>query len=172
MGQAWFRSPTVSPSVPHPLLPKLEALARQTCAAHGCELKGVALLSHRIPITLQVLVQRASGGDITLDNCAALSPTLAEALESEGLLTDEAYVLEVSSPGVSEELHDDRDFRSFRGFPVAVRFRDAKGSESRCEGLLLERTSSELQINQRGRTKRFPLEAVIQVLLVTPSVES
>lgn len=156
----------------HPLLPQLEALARQTCAAHGCELRGVTLLSHRIPMTLQVLVQRASGDDITLDNCAALSSPLAEALESEGLLTDEAYVLEVSSPGVSEELHDDRDFRSFRGFPVAVRFSDAKGSESRCEGLLLERTESELLINLRGRTKRIPRDALIQVLLVTPSAES
>jgi ribosome maturation factor RimP len=158
--------------VPHPLLPKLEAVARQTCAAHGCELRGVALLSHRIPMTLQVLVQRASGGEITLDNCAALSPPLAEALESEGLLTDEAYVLEVSSPGIGEELRDDRDFRSFRGFPVAVHFRDAKGSASRCEGLLLERTASELQINQRGRTRRIPREAVTQVLLVTPAIES
>ena len=131
-------------------------------------LRGVHLHTHRIPMTLQVLVQRADGQDISLDECAGLSAPLGEAIEAAGLLGEAAYVLEVSSPGVSEELHDDRDFRSFRGFPVAVLHRDAKGSEVRCDGLLLERDATDLLLNIRGRTKRIPREALIQVRLVTP----
>ncbi|MFM7452502.1 MAG: ribosome assembly cofactor RimP [Cyanobium sp.] len=153
----------------HPLIPELEQLAQAALAHTPFELRGVQLLTHRIPLTLQVLVQRRDGQDISLDECAGLSTPLGDALDAAGLLGETPYVLEVSSPGVSEELHDDRDFRSFRGFPVAVLHRDARGSEARCEGLLLERNDAELQLNIRGRIKRIPREAVLQVRLATAS---
>ncbi|MFQ6540010.1 MULTISPECIES: ribosome maturation factor RimP [Aphanothece] len=155
--------------MPHPLIPELESLARTILAGLGFELRGVNLQTHRIPMTLQVLAQRGDGVDISLDECASISAPLDEAIEQAGLLAEEPYVLEVSSPGVSDRLHDDRDFRSFRGFPVGVSFLDAKGQETRCQGLLLERTDTELLINLRGRTKRIPRDAVLEVLLVTPS---
>jgi ribosome maturation factor RimP len=151
----------------HPLIPELERLVQAALAATDFEVRGVQLLTHRIPLTLQVMAQRRDGRDISLDECAGLSGALGEAIEATGLLGEAAYVLEVSSPGVSEELHDDRDFRSFRGFPVAVLHRDSQGREARCEGLLLERNDAELQLNIRGRIKRIPREAVLQVRLVT-----
>lgn len=152
--------------MPHPLIPELEQLARNALGQAGFELRAVQLHTHRIPLTLQVLVQRSDGNDISLDDCASLSAPLGEAFEAAGLLGEAAYVLEVSSPGVSEDLRDDRDFRSFRGFPVAVRYRDGRGGEAQGDGLLLERTASELRINIRGRTKRIPREDVITVRLV------
>lgn len=154
--------------MPHPLLPDLERLAQAAVATSGFALKGVHLFTHRIPMTVQVLVQRADGSDISLDECASLSAPLGEAIEAAELLGD-AYVLEVSSPGVSDELHDDRDFRSFRGFPVAVRCRDSKGLELRREGLLLERDATDVHLNIRGRTQRIPRDSVISVCLVSPS---
>ncbi|MEX1315933.1 MAG: ribosome maturation factor RimP [Synechococcaceae cyanobacterium] len=153
--------------MPHPLIPELERIAQSAVDAAGFGLRAVQLHTHRIPMTVQVLVQRRDGSDISLDDCASLSAPLGEAIEAAGLLGEAAYVLEVSSPGLSEELRDDRDFRSFRGFPVAVRYRDIRGSEAHCDGLLLERTASELQINIRGRTKRIPRETVITVRLVS-----
>jgi ribosome maturation factor RimP len=120
---------------------------------------------------LQVLVQKADGSDISLDECASLSAPLGDAIEASELLPG-AYVLEISSPGIGEELHDDRDFRSFRGFPVEVQFRDAKGAEIRREGLLLERDAEALHLNLRGRTLRIPRDDVIAVRLVTASGDS
>jgi len=120
---------------------------------------------------VQVLVQRADGSDISLDECASLSAPLGEAIEAAELLGD-AYVLEVSSPGVSDDLHDDRDFRSFRGFPVAVHCRDSKGLAVRREGLLLERDATDVHLNIRGRTQRIPRDSVISVCLVTPTQAS
>lgn len=154
--------------MPHPLLPELERLAQLAVAAAGFELKGVHLFTHRIPMTVQVLVQRADGSDISLDECASLSAPLGEAIEAAEWLGD-AYVLEVSSPGVSDNLHDDRDFRSFRGFPIEVICRDDQGLEVRREGLLLERDAKDLHLNVRGRTQLIPRDAVIRVSLVTPA---
>ncbi|MEY4430828.1 MAG: hypothetical protein RLZZ533_764 [Cyanobacteriota bacterium] len=156
-------------ALPHPLIPDVERLASQVATAAGYQLCGIQLLTHRIPMTLQVQLRLADGGDVNLDDCAAFSGVLGDALEADGLL-EEAYVLEISSPGISEELSEDRDFRSFRGFPVCVRYRDAKtGAEAEREGLLLERDDDSVHLNVRGRTVRLPRPTVISVRLITPS---
>jgi len=155
--------------LPHPLIPDLRTLASQVAASAGFQVCGVQLLSHRIPMTLQVQLRLADGGDVNLDDCARFSVLLDAALEA-GELLQEAYVLEISSPGIGEELSEDRDFRSFRGFPVEVRYTDARtGGEARREGLLLERDATTVHLNVRGRTVRFPRSDVLAVRLVAPT---
>lgn len=154
--------------LPHPLLPELERLASEAASSAGLAVKGVELLSHRIPMTLRVLVQRSDGSDVSLDECAALSAPLGDALETGGLL-ESAYVLEVSSPGIGEELLTERDFASFRGFPVAVDHCGAAGAATSLEGLLLGRDDRAVLLNQRGRTLRIPRDEVQRVRLTSPS---
>jgi ribosome maturation factor RimP len=153
--------------LPHPLAADLEQLCRRVVLEAGLELKAVHVLTHRIPMTVQVLVQRADGVDVSLEECAALSSPLGEALEASDLL-ETPYVLEVSSPGIGEELSSDRDFVSFRGFPVEVLHLEADGNEAAREGLLLGRDEQNVQLNVRGRSVRFPRAAVVRVRLVTP----
>ena len=155
--------------MPHPLIPEIHTLAQQVAESAGFQVCGVQLLTHRIPMTLQVQVRLADGGDVTLDQCADFSHLLGEALEG-GSVLEEAYVLEISSPGIGEQLKDDRDFRSFRGFPVCVRSRDPdSGAEHEREGLLLERNESHVLLNVRGRSVRLARADVISVRLITPS---
>jgi ribosome maturation factor RimP len=156
--------------LPHPLLPELERLIGQAATASGMHLCGVQLFTHSIPMTLQVLIRPRPGGDVTLDQCAAFSSVLDGVLESADLLR-EPYVLEVSSPGLGDDLRDDRDFRSFRGFPVQVSVRDDSGHTQQRDGLLLERTDSDLHINVRGRVVRIPRGSVERVRLVSAAAE-
>jgi ribosome maturation factor RimP len=155
----------------YPLIPRLEALVQELLASGDFELRAVQLQAHRIPLTVQLLVQRTDGEDISLDECAALSAPIGDAIDAADLLPD-AYVLEISSPGIEEELRHDRDFRSFRGFPVEVHYRDGKGAEVRREGLLLERNAEAVHLNLHGRTKRIPRGDVIAVRLVSPAHEA
>lgn len=158
-----------SAAVPHPLSAELESLARATAAVAGLEVRGVEVLTHRIPMTLRVLVQRTDGTDVSLDECAAFSGPLGEALEAAALF-ENAYVLEISSPGIGEELRSDRDFESFRGFPVEVLRDDgADGAQTRLAGLLLGRDDEVVLLNLRGRTVRIPRPTVRQVRLTAPS---
>lgn len=120
------------------------------------------------PMTLEVQIRHSNGADVSLDDCAQFSGVLGEALESSELL-NEAYVLEISSPGIGEQLATDRDFQTFRGFPVEVTHRDNNDAEHRLDGLLLERDEESLQINIRGRIKRIPRDQVIGVRLISPS---
>lgn len=154
--------------MPHPLAADLEQLCRRVALGAGLELRGVQVLTHRIPMTVQVVVQRPDGVDVSLEECAALSSPLGEALDGSDLL-EAPYVLEVSSPGIGEELCSDRDFVSFRGFPVEVRRLDAEGKEVAREGLLLGRDGQDVQLNVRGRIVRIPRAAVVRVRLVTPA---
>lgn len=155
------------PPLPHPLVPRLEQLAREVAEQDGMDVQEVRLHTHRIPLTVQVLVRRADGGDISLEHCAALSGPLSVAIETSGLLTS-SYVLEVSSPGIGEDLLSERDFMSFRGFPVEVLHRPSPGSERRSEGLLQGRDDEAVLLNARGRSIRIPRQEVVAVRLVSP----
>ena len=118
-------------------------------------------------MTLEVQIRHGSGGDVSLDDCADFSRVFGDALEASSLLT-EAYVLEISSPGLGEQLSSERDFLTFRGFPIEVLHRSKDDSEQRLEGLLLERNEEALQINIHGRIKRISREQVIAVRLTNP----
>ena len=119
-------------------------------------------------MTVQVQIRRTSGDDVSLDDCAGFSAPMGEAIESSALLA-EAYVLEISSPGIGDQLQTERDFQTFRSFPVDVIFRDDDGREQRQSGTLLERTADHVQINIRGRVKRIPRDSVIRVELTSPT---
>ncbi|WP_216901345.1 ribosome assembly cofactor RimP [Synechococcus sp. CCY 9618] len=157
--------------MPHPLTDNLEQLARPVARAAHLEVRSVEVLAHRIPLTVVVRVQRADGTDVHLDECAAVSGPLAEALEASGLLTM-AYVLEVSSPGIGEDLLSDREFTSFRGFPVEVLLRRADGAETSHRGHLLSRDEQVVQLNARGRILRLPRGEVLRVRLTEAPSDS
>ena len=142
-------------------------MAADVAASNGFDLCGIQLLTHMSPMTLEVQIRHSSGTDVSLDDCAGFSGVLGDALEASSLLTD-AYVLEISSPGIGEQLSSDRDFQTFRGFPIEVHHRDKGETEQRLEGLLLERDADTLQINIRGRIKRIPRDCVIDVRLTSP----
>jgi ribosome maturation factor RimP len=115
-------------------------------------------------MTVQVVVEQTDGSDVTLEACAALSGPLGEALEGAELL-ESAYVLEVSSPGLSDLLETDRDFTSFRGFPVELTLRSEGAATTRKSGLLLGRSEDSITINVRGRSVKLPRESVVEVRL-------
>jgi ribosome maturation factor RimP len=120
------------------------------------------------PMTVQIQIRRPSGDDVTLDDCAGFSAPMGEALENSALLT-EAYVLEISSPGIGEHLQSDRDFQTFRRYPVDVIQRDTEGTQHKHSGTLLERTENHIKISIHGRIKQIPRDCVVSVELTSPT---
>jgi ribosome maturation factor RimP len=74
--------------------------------------------------TLQVMAERPETGQLVLDDCAALSHRISDridVLEDQGeVLIDEAYRLEVSSPGIDRPLTRPRDFAQWTGHEAKV----------------------------------------------------
>jgi ribosome maturation factor RimP len=120
------------------------------------------------PMTVQIQIRRPSGDDVTLDDCAGFSAPMGQALENSALLT-EAYVLEISSPGIGESLQSDRDFQTFRRYPVDVIQRDDEGTQQRHSGTLLERTEDHIKISIHGRIKQIPRDSIVSVELTSPT---
>ena len=60
-------------------------------------------------------------GGIEIDDCQRVSETLEQILDEKDLLT-EAYILEVSSPGLDRVLKKARDFEREQGKSVDVTF--------------------------------------------------
>ena len=154
--------------MPHPLLPDLKKLASATAIEHGFDLVDLQVLAHMQPMTVQIQIKRSSGDDVTLDDCAGFSAPMGQALESASVL-DGAYVLEISSPGIGDLLESDRDFQTFRRYPVDVTHRDSAGLEQKHSGTLLERTDDHVQISIHGRIKQISRSSVISVELATPT---
>ena len=157
---------TSSPSLPHPLLPDLTSVAASAAGDQGFELVDLQVLTHLRPMTVQIQIRRASGEDVTLDDCAGFSGPMGDAIEASSLLS-EAYVLEISSPGIGDLLQSDRDFQTFKGFPVEVSFEDGDGQLQTLAGSLLDRNADHLEINIKGRIKRIPRAAVSNVRLTS-----
>ncbi len=154
--------------MPHPLLPDLTSVAAETAGHHGFEVAELQLLTHLCPMTVQIQIRRLSGEDVSLDDCASLSGPIGEAIEASALL-NEAYVLEISSPGIGDLLQSDRDFQTFRGFPVEVSFEDDQGKEQSLAGSLLDRSVDHLEINIKGRVKRIVRSTIRSVRLTSPT---
>ena len=154
--------------MPHPLLPDLKDLASAIAVDHGFELADLQVLAHMQPMTVQIQIRRSNGDDVTLDDCAGFSAPMGEALENSAVLT-EAYVLEISSPGIGERLQTDRDFQTFRRYPVDVIHRDTEGTEQRHSGTLIERTDNHLKISVHGRIKQIPRDSILSVELASPT---
>ncbi len=153
-----------STPLPNSLLADLESIATSIAVKNGFDLCDVQILSHVMPMTMQIQIRLEEGGDVSLDDCARFSKPMEEALEASQLFQDN-YVLEISSPGVGVDLLSDRDFGSFRGFPVEVCHKKGNDSEILQSGLLLERSSEHVHLNVKGRINRIPRQDVIRVRL-------
>ena len=74
--------------------------------------------------TLQVMAERLETGQLVLEDCAALSHRISDridALEEQGeVLIDEAYRLEVSSPGIDRPLTRLGDYARWAGHEAKV----------------------------------------------------
>lgn len=152
----------------HPVIPQVMELAAPVAAGLGLEVVGAVFQTNHSPPVLRVDVRNPQADDTGLDDCEQMSNALGEALEASGLLPD-AYVLEVSSPGVSETLVNDRDFSVFRGFPVEVQLTGPYKGKRVWSGKLVERNDEKLRLNQKGRAIALPRELVDTVQLTQDS---
>lgn len=64
---------------------------------------------------LRIFIDKSTG--VTLDDCQTVSRQLSRLLDEKDLITD-AYILEVSSPGIDRPLKKPADFTRFSGSNV------------------------------------------------------
>jgi ribosome maturation factor RimP len=95
--------------------------------------------------TLQIMVQRPDGG-IEVDECAQISTAISAVLDVEDPLED-AYALEVSSPGIDRPLTRLKDFEAWEGYEARIETTEMIDGRRRFKGVLAGIEGDEVLIN-------------------------
>ena len=99
----------------------------------GFELVRVRLMAGKTR-TLQVMADRPEGG-IEVEDCARISTELSANLDVEDPI-EEAYDLEVSSPGIDRPLTRLKDFETWEGYEARIETAELQGGRRRFKGVL------------------------------------
>ena len=145
---------------------KLEALLEKVAKERDVEICSLNIKTNQNPIVIEIIIKKTDGDDISLDDCALFSAPASEEIENSNLLNC-SYVLEISSQGVSDELTSERDFKTFKGFPVNVQLNQKNSKIKFLNGLLYEKSKDYLAINIKGKIKKIPFDEVLKISLST-----
>jgi len=134
-----------------------------TAATLGFE---IVLLSVEKSRRVRCIIDREPGG-VTIDDCAALSRAITEALGASELDAGSFHV-EVMSPGLNRPLVRDKDFERFRGRAVRVTLREKLDGRRNYAGTLEGLTGDAVVIRRddTGEEQSFARSAVKEVRLV------
>lgn len=154
--------------MPNQIVKDLERLAADTAEKEGFKIVHLQLITQTVPMTIQVKIRHKDGTDVSLDDCTLITNPIGEAIENSKLLNS-AYILEISSPGLNDILETDKEFETFKGFPIEVSTKNDSKSTVLYSGLLHTRSKEHLQINVKGKMSKIPRESVIQVRLSSPT---
>jgi len=145
---------------------KLETLLEKVANERDLEICGLNIQTNQNPIVIEITIKKTNGDDISLDDCALFNTTAFDGIEKSNLLKC-SYVLEISSQGVSDELTSERDFKTFKGFPVNVELNQKNSKIKFLKGLLYEKSKDYLAINIKGKIKKIPFDEVLKISLCT-----
>ncbi|MBU2957028.1 ribosome maturation factor RimP [Paracoccus sp. 1_MG-2023] len=123
----------------------------------GFELVRVRLQGGKTPL-LQIMADRPEGG-INVDDCAEISTAVSATLDVEDPV-EEAYNLEVSSPGIDRPLTRMKDFETFEGYEVKLETNQQIDGRKRWKGILAGTEGNEVLINieEAGETHTIGLD--------------
>ena len=145
---------------------KLESLLKKVANVFGFEICSLNFQTNKNPIVIEILIKRTDGEDISLDDCVLFNTPASKEIDDSNLLNC-SYVLEISSQGVSDELTSERDFKTFKGFPVNVELNQKNSKTKFLNGLLYEKSKDYLAINIKGKIKKIPFNEVLKISLCT-----
>ena len=152
----------------------LRARVAGVLASYGLELFDLQFRRESIGWVLRVVIDRpwnpASPGaestaeePVTVGDCGRVSQDLSAILDVEPELlegVDQAYTLEVSSPGLDRPLRGEVDYRRFTGRLAKIVTMHPVEGQSHFEGRIEGIEDGAVRLTQGRRTHRVPLDAI------------
>jgi len=132
----------------------LTQLIEPEARALGFDLVRVKMFGGKSDPTLQVMAERPETGQLTIDDCADLSRRISDvldALEAEGKdPIEDAYRLEVSSPGIDRPLTRPQDYTNWAGHEAKITLIDKIDNRKILTGDLVGIDGDRVTIDVRG----------------------
>lgn len=129
----------------------------------GFELVRVRLMGGNTA-TLQIMAERPTGG-IEVDDCAAISTGVSATLDVEDPI-EEAYTLEVSSPGIDRPLTRLKDFETWAGYEAKLETAEMIDGRKRFKGALAGTEGDEVLIEIEEGTIGLKFDWLAEAKLV------
>ncbi|MBI2199426.1 MAG: ribosome maturation factor RimP [Candidatus Rokubacteria bacterium] len=154
-------------SDPEGRLGRIEAVLSPVVQEHGLSLVDAEWRREGRRWVLRLFVDKPGG--VTIADCQRLSHEAGDMLDVSGLL-EEAYDLEVSSPGLDRELRKDREFAWAIGKELRCWVREPVGGRTEFCGRLVAVTAGEVIVEDaQGETSMLPRHLVTKARLVPVS---
>lgn len=119
---------------------------------------------------LQIMAERASDGGMEVEDCEEVSHAVSALLDVEDPI-NEAYSLEVSSPGIDRPLTRPKDFERYAGFDARIELHQPIDGRKRFKGVLTGLDGDEVLMELNGvrpeeASIRLPLDDIADAKLV------
>ena len=112
----------------------LQALLEPVITGLGYEVVRILTIGQKNP-TLQIMIDRLDGKDITVEDCATVSRAVSAVLDEKDPIKDQ-YSLEVSSPGLDRPLTKIEHFKRFSGYEARIETAVEVEKRKRFKGVL------------------------------------
>ena len=99
-----------------------------------------------------------------MDDCELVSRALSDLLDEEDYIED-AYILEVSSPGLGRPLKKEKDFERSIGKDVDIRLYRAKNGNKEYTGILCSYDKDTVTIEDGGESFTFERNEIALIRL-------
>ena len=127
-----------------PLIDLIEPQAKKL----GFDLVRVRFFGAAEERTLQIMAERPDTRQLNIDDCAKLSRAVSELFDEVDPI-EEAYRLEVSSPGIDRPLTRPADYNDWAGHDARINMTVAVDGRKQLTGALVGLTDDQVTLNDR-----------------------
>lgn len=115
---------------------------------------------------LQIMAEPLEDRLMDVEDCAKISRAISVVLDVEDPI-ENAYCLEVSSPGIDRPLTRMKDFQTWKGFSVSIELQQAIEGRKRFSGTLVDTKGSDIMLRLDAKNQiHFDFSQVVKAKLV------
>ena len=142
---------------------KVEILLSATAESMNFEIADVEFVKEGQNYYLRVYLDKEGG--ITIDDCEVFSKAAEKILDKEDPI-EQAYIFEVSSPGIDRPLKKERDFEKYSGEIVDIKLYKPFNGSKEYQGTLIGLMDNNIIItDDNGQELKFEKKSVASVRL-------
>lgn len=134
------------------ILARVEEMLMPIVNENGYEFVDVEFVKEGPNRYLRVYADKEGG--ITIDDCEVISRALEAELEKDDFI-EQAYILEVSSPGIDRVLKKDFEYTKYKGRLVDVKFYKPIDKVKQVQGNLVGLIDDKIVIEENGKELAF-----------------
>jgi len=144
------------------LLQEVREVVEPILQSQGYELVDLEYQRESRGWVLRIYLDREGG--ITLDDCTGVSHEVGAVLEVKDVIPN-AYVLEVSSPGLTRPLKKPEDYNRFRNQLVKIKLFQPLDGRRNFKGILLGLERETVRVEADGQVFEIPLQSIAKANL-------